>query len=95
MGPTCEVRLTSDDPSVLGVVDALVDSIAERVERWGNGRDWDLWIGGRPIYVSVDTSPPVINLSAGCNDAEDYERLRRLADRMTAVCGGLATGPIK
>jgi hypothetical protein len=95
MGPACEVLLGADEPSILDVVDALLDSIADRIERTRKGRVWDLWIGGRPIHVEVGSSLTSIKLSAGCDGAEDYTLLRQLSEGLAAVCGGLASEPIK
>jgi hypothetical protein len=95
MGPTCEVLLQSDEPSVHGTIDAFLESASDRIERTRKGRAWDLWIDGRPIHVQVVASPPAVGLSAGCNDAHDYTVLRQIAEGLAAACGGLATEPIK
>jgi hypothetical protein len=95
MGPTGEVLLQSDEPSVLDPIDAFLESTSDRIERTRKGRALDLWIDGRPIHAEVVTSPPALGLSAGCNDAHDYTVLRRLAEGLAAACGGLATEPVK
>jgi hypothetical protein len=91
MGPTCKVLLESDGPPMLCAADAFLASVADRIERTRKGQTWDIWIDGRPIHVEVTTSPPAIGLSAGCNGAEDYTLLRRLAGGLAAVCGGLTS----
>jgi hypothetical protein len=95
MGPTCEVLLRSDEPSVLDTIDAFLESTSDQIERTRKGRAWDLRIDGRSIHVQVVASPPAIELSAGCNDAKDYAVLRQVAERLAAACGGVATEPTK
>ena len=88
MGPTCEVLLTTDDGAMLDAIDDLLASRAERIDRTRRGRVWDVWIGGRPVHVSVGGKPPSISLSAGCNDPEDYAVLRQLGGELAAALGG-------
>jgi hypothetical protein len=95
MGPTCEVMLESAGPAVLDAADAFLACSAERVERTRRGKTWNIWVEGRPFHVEVTTSPPAIGLSAGCNGADDYEVLRRLAVGLAAACGGMASEPVK
>ncbi|MEI8381069.1 MAG: hypothetical protein WCJ09_13130 [Planctomycetota bacterium] len=95
MGPNCEVQLDSDDGAALDGIDAVLARAAEQIERTRKGRVWDLWIGGRPVHVSVDGSPPTVFLSAGCNDPEDYAMLRSLAEALARNLGGTASEPVK
>lgn len=95
MGPTCEVLLDSDEPSILDAIDAFLETTSARIERTRKGRVWNLWIEGRPISLAVTASPPAIELSAGRKGEEDYALLRRLATGLAAACGGIASEPIK
>jgi len=90
-GPTCEVLLETDDGPTLDSIDAILAASAERIERTRKGRVWAVWVGGRPVHVSV--SPVSVVLSAGCNEPQDYEVLRRLAGAFAAKLGGIATEP--
>ncbi len=94
-GPTCEVLLEADNSPTLDTIDEVLAAAAERIERTRKGRVWDLWVGGRPVHVSVGGSPPSVALSAGCNEAEDYRVLRRLAGELAAALGGVASAPVK
>ncbi len=94
-GPTCEVLLNADDGPALDAIDAILATAAERIERTRKGRVWDVWVGGRPVHVSVGGSPPTVDLAAGCNNPEDYTVLRRLASEMAAVLCGIASEPVK
>jgi hypothetical protein len=94
-GPTCEVLSNVNDSLTLDVIDALLTSVAEQINRTRKGRVWDVWIAGRPVHLSVSGSPPSVALAAGCNDAEDYALLRRLSGEIAAVLHGVATEPIK
>lgn len=94
-GPTCELLLESDDGPTLDAVDAVLAAVAERIDRTRKGRVWDVWIKNRPIHVSVGGSPPSVDLSAGCNSAEDYEILRLLAGKLAATLGAVASEPVK
>ena len=94
-GPTCEVVLDAADGLALDAVDAILAAAAERIDRTRKGRVWDVWVGGRPVHVSVGGSPPAVALAAGCNSPEDYAVLRRLAGEMAAVLRGVASEPVK
>lgn len=95
MGPMCEVLLQSDEPLMLDTIDAFLESTSAQIERSRKGRAWHLWIDGRPIRVKIVTSPPAVELSAGCNDAQDYAVLKHVAEGLAAACNGSATEPIK
>jgi hypothetical protein len=94
-GPTCEVLIDSDAVPALDDIDSVLSALAEHVERTRKGRVWDVWVGGRPVHVMVAGSPPVIELSAGCNNPEDYAVLERLAGALVERLGGLASPPLK
>lgn len=91
MGPTCEVLIQTDDGAVL---DAL-DQAAETINRTRKRRVWDVWIRDRPVHVQVTRSPPTVELSAGCNQPEDYDILRELSLQIAAKFGGIASEPEK
>ncbi len=95
MGPTCEMRLQSDEPSVLDAIDAFLESASARIERARKCRAWNFWRDGRPIHVRIVASPPTIELSAGRNDAHHYAALGRVATGLATACGGLATESIR
>lgn len=95
MSPTCEILLESCDVTILDAVDSILSVCAEQVVRTRKGRVWEVWISGRPIGVSVDFDPPAIQLSAGCNSAEDYAVLERLCRALTDRLGGIASRPSK
>ena len=95
MSPTCEVLLESGEAPILDTIDAFLAPVADEIERTRRGRVWNVWIGGRPIHVAVVCSPLSIEMSAGCNDAEDYAALRKLAEGLAEACDGLASEPIK
>ena len=94
-GPTCEVLLEADDAQTLDTIDGVLSAAAERIERTRKGRVWDVWVGGRPVHVSVGKSPPLVALAAGCNEPEDYSVLRRLAGELAFALGGVASEPEK
>lgn len=94
-GPTCEVLIQSNVESVLDDIDSMLSAFAERIERTRKGRVWDVWVGGRPIHIIVTGLPFIVELSAGCNDLEDYAVLERLAGILVERFGGLATPPLK
>ena len=94
-GPACEILIESDLGPVLDEVDLLLSVLAERVERTRRGRVWDIWVGGRPFHVEVAGSPLAINLSADCNDSEDYSVLERLSRALVERLGGQASAPSK
>ena len=95
MGPTCEVLLEADDGGVLNAIEAVLAATAQRIERSRKGRVWDVWVGGRPVHVSIDGSPPIVTLAAGCNGSEDYGLLRQLAQALASALGGVASEPVK
>ena len=95
MGPTCEVVLESDDGSALAMIDALLASAANEIERTRKGRVWQLWIDGRTIEAAVIGQPPTLSLSAGCNSPQDWQILRDLSQRVADSLGGLASEPEK
>ena len=95
MGPTCQVLMTANDDAILDAVDAVLAGVAERVDRTRKGKVWDLWVGGRPVHVSISGSPAAVTLAAGCNCPEDYAVLRQLAGALASTLGGVATQPIK
>jgi hypothetical protein len=95
MGPTCEVLLDKDDGESLDAVDSVLAAVAEKIERTRKGRVWDIWVAGRPVHISIDSSPPSISLSAGCNSVEDYALLKLLAAKLTEAMNGVASEPIK
>ncbi len=66
MGPTCEVIMETADNSLLDVIDGILAGAAERIERTGKGRVWEVWVGGRPVHVSVGGTPLAVVLAAGC-----------------------------
>ena len=92
-GPTCEVLVQDNDGLTLDTIDAILAKAAERTDRTRKGRVWDVWVGGRPVHVSV--SPLSVALSAGCNEPQDYDVLRRLAGDLAAALGGIAAEPEK
>jgi hypothetical protein len=87
--------LPSDGPLVLEAIDMYLASLADRIERTRKGRVWDIWVDGCPVRVAVVTSTPAVELSAGCNRAEDYAVLRKLTTGLAATCGGSASEPTK
>jgi len=95
VGPTCEVLLEAVDGSTLDAVDAVLASVADRIERTRKGRVWDVWIGGRPVHLAVGGPPVAVVLAAGCNDSEDYAVLQRMAGVLAEVLGGIASPPVK
>ena len=94
-GPTCEVVIAACDGATLDAIDAVLSRAAEQVARTRKGRVWDVWIGGRPVHVSVEGSPPSVQLAAGCNGQEDYDLLKQLAAILASALVGIATEPIK
>ncbi len=94
-GPACEVLIESDSGPTLDEIDAVLADLAERIERTRKGRVWDMWVDGRPVHVMVASSPPGIELSAGCNSLEDHAMLERLAGALVERLGGLASPPSK
>ena len=94
-GPACEVLIESDAGPVLDEIDSILSALAERVERTHKGRVWDVWVDGRPFHVMVTGSPPSVELSAGCNDPEDYAVLQHLAGALVERFGGLASPSLK
>ncbi len=94
-GPSCEVLIESDTGPVLDEIDSILSALAEEVRRTRKGRVWDVWVGGRPVHVMVTGSPPSVELSAGCNDPEDYVVLERLTGALLERLGGLASPPLK
>jgi hypothetical protein len=80
---------------VLDAIDSVLASAADRIERTRKGRVWDVWVRERPVHVRVEGSPPMVMLSAGCNDPEDYAILRRLAADLARAVGGVASRPVK
>jgi hypothetical protein len=96
VGPTCEVLLEADDESMLDAIDAVLAAAADNINRTRKGRVWDIWVGGRPVQVSVEGSPPAVNLASGCNGPEDYRVLRQLAHQLAVVPdGGAGRGAIR
>lgn len=95
MGPTCNVRFTADVESILPVVDSVLESSADQVERTRKGRGWDIWLDGRPIHVNIDGTSSHIALSAGCNDAEDVKLLQQLSVALAMAVGGVTSEPTK
>lgn len=95
MGPSCKVLIEADDGLVLDTIDQLLAKVAEKISRTRNGRDWEVWILGRPVDIRVATSPPAVELSAGCNQPEDYIVLRELSQQIANVLGGIPSEPEK
>jgi hypothetical protein len=87
VGPTCEVLLVNDDGPTLDAIDALLRSLADRIDRTRKGRVWDVWIRGHPVHVHIDQA--VVALAAGCNRPEDLIVLRELADGIVQAVGGI------
>jgi len=90
-GRTCEVLLQTDDGQTLDAIVAILVTAAERIDRTRKGRVWDVWVGGRPVHVSV--TPVSVALSAGCNEPQDSDLLRRLAGAFAVALGGIAIEP--
>ena len=67
VGPTCEVIVETADNSLLDVIDGILAGAAERIERTRKGRVWEVWVGGRPVHVSVGGTPLAVVLAAGGN----------------------------
>jgi len=95
MGPACEVTFPSGDSHPLDVIDGVLASVAGRIERTRKGRVWAVWIDGRPFHAAASEESGTLSLSAGCNEAEDYETLRSLASRFAEALGGVSTDPVK
>lgn len=95
MGPTCEVLVENDGGIVLDDVDAVLVAAADQIVRTRKGCVWEVWVEGRPVQVSVGGLPTAVTLTAGCNGAEDYAVLRRLARELAASLGGVASEPLK
>jgi hypothetical protein len=93
VGPACEVLLVNDDGPTLDSIDALLGSLADRIDRTRKGRVWDVWIRGRPVHVQIVDA--VLVLSAGGNKPEDMTVLRELADRIVQTVGGMYSEPEK
>ena len=93
MGPTCEIHFSADAESVLLVVDSVLASAANSIERTRNGRAWDVWVNGRPIHAFVNAASSAIKLSAGCNQAEDHALLRQLSNELAKAVNGAASEP--
>lgn len=94
-GPACEVLLEVDDNAALCAIDEILSAATTQIERTRKGRVWNLWIANRPVFVSVEQSPPSVVLSAGFNGQEDYAILRKLADEIALTLGGVASEPVK
>ena len=95
MGPCCEVLIQDDSGPVLDAIDRLLAKAAEKIDRTRKGRVWDVWIRGRPVYVQVNASPPSVELSAGCNQPDDYDVVRGLSQQIAKELGGIASEPVK
>jgi hypothetical protein len=96
VGPTCEIRLKSvPDGDTLAAIDTFLSGITGIIERSRKGRQWDVWIGGRPVHVAAPDTRAGVELSAGCNSPEDYEMLRRLGLGLAEILGGQASEPVK
>ena len=95
MGPTCEVLLDAADCAALDTIDVVLAAAACRIERTRDGRVWDVWVGGRPVHISVTATPPAVSLVAGCNGPADYDVLRRLAGDLASALDGVASEPVK
>lgn len=92
MGPTCVIELNAfPSEQMLDRIDAVLVERSEQIVRTRKGCVWDIWIAGHPIHVAVLDSPPRIELSAGCNSAEDYEQLRSLSRELGYCLGGIAS----
>jgi hypothetical protein len=95
MGPSCELLIQADDGPAVDAIDRLLAKAAEKITRTRKGRVWDIWIRGRPVHVQVSGSPPTVELSAGCNQPEDYGVLRELSQQIAEELGGMASEPVK
>lgn len=95
MGPTCTISFATDLGSTLAIVDSVLATAAEKVERTRKGRVWDIWMNGRPFHVDLDAKSSHIVLSAGCNVAEDIQLLRLLSAELATAVGGVASEPTK
>jgi len=89
------VLLKTDDGASLTAIDATLAVVAEHIERTRKGLVWNVWVGGRPVHVSVVGPPPTVALAAGCNGPEDYDVLRNLSKELAGALDGVATEPIK
>lgn len=98
MGPACEV-VFEPTPAVdhLQVIDALLASVSDRIERTRKGRVWDLWIRGHRFHVGVKLEDgfEYMDLWAGYNSPVDYEVLRELSQQLAQALDGLASEPTK
>ena len=95
MGPSVEVL--TDEPITdehLLAIDTLLSTLADKIIRTRKGRVWTLWIGERPMYVSV-TAPDCVTLSAGRNSPQDGDILRQWGQRLASLLHGIASEPTK
>ena len=61
---------------VLEAIDIVLTLVVDPINRTRKGKVWDVWIGGRPVHVSVAGSPATVELAAGCNSPEDFAALK-------------------
>jgi hypothetical protein len=95
LGPACDVLLKDISRATLDTIDDVLARVSDQIARTRKGLVWDIWIGGRPVHLSVISPPPTIVLSAGCNLAEDYAKLKWLAIELATALGGSASEPTK
>jgi hypothetical protein len=82
MGPVRELPHAALDDEALDLIHATLVQIAEKVEATRQGRVWDVWIDERPFHVEADAQSMEIRIAAGCNQPEDHQLLRRVADAL-------------
>ena len=95
MGPICEVMIEVVNEQVLDAIDTVLTSAVDRINRTRKGKVWDVWIGGRPVHVSVAGPPATVVLAAGRNSPEDYAALKQLAGVLVTALRGVASEPVK
>jgi hypothetical protein len=90
MGPTCEILLEVSDPLTLAKIDDALALIAEKIERTRKGRVWKVWIQGRPVHLHA-TDNNTLEISADCNQTEDYGVMRDLIQHLCDTTDGIAS----
>jgi hypothetical protein len=95
MGPICEVVLPFEiTPETLDAIHAFLNRTTEIVKDTRRGRNWEIRLDGRPVWVSAHYSN-TISFAAGCNSPEDYSALRLLSQQLATELGGESTEPSK